>query len=117
MLALSEEKPGIVETLFAKRKLVMAMLSIPVFGMAIAVALILYKKPDNIAVVLGVILFVAVQYILMMYFWFRRLEGLVAKNQEAEEKEAEKPAEVQALVVGGEVLTPEEGRVFPVEDE
>ena len=117
MVTLSDEKPDIVEVLFAKRKFVLAILSVPVLGMAIAAALILYTKPDNIAVALGVILFVAVQYILMMYFWYGRLERLITNRKEEETLIEETPIEVEVISAEGAVLATEEERIFPIKDE
>lgn len=94
----------------------LAMLGVPVIGMAIASLLILYKKPENMVVVLGVILFVAVQYILMMFFWLKRVESLA--NKKTLENQPVKIAESSELVhenTEEPMLLPEEKRIFPIE--
>ena len=97
----------------------MALLGVPVFGMLIAVAVILYTKPDNMIVVFGVILFVAVQYILMMFFFMKRIEAMAEK----EEAERQDESEVVHITPKDEdresekQLDPEEKRVFPVEED
>jgi hypothetical protein len=95
------------------------MLSVPVLGMAIAVALILYKRPANMVVALGVILFVAVQYLLMMFFWFKRLEGLLSKRKQLDDHEEKQHIDQEAIhtIDSSEILLPEEERVFPTTDE
>jgi len=49
--------------------------------MAIAFVLILYKNPDNKLLVLGVIFFIAVQYIITMFFWAKKVEKLAASSK------------------------------------
>ena len=63
---LDKEKESVSEVLQANRSIVLALLGLPVIGMLIAASLILYLKPDNMLVVLGVITFVGIQYIIMM---------------------------------------------------
>jgi large-conductance mechanosensitive channel len=100
------------------RTLILALLGVPVFGMLIAVAVIFYTKPDNMAVVFGVILFVAVQYILIMFFFMKRIEAMVKKEEAALQEEPEETHETPAdedLESEGQ-LVPEEKRVFPVDE-
>jgi len=97
----------------------MALLGVPVFGMLIAVAVILYTKPDNMIVVFGVILFVAVQYILMMFFFMKRIEAM-AEKEEAERQDESEMVHIAPKGEDGESekqLDPEEKRVFPVEED
>ncbi|MCW4014457.1 MAG: hypothetical protein NWF07_15925 [Candidatus Bathyarchaeota archaeon] len=114
---MSDEKLSLADILYKNRSFVLAMLGVPVFGMAIAAGLIIYIKPDNMIVVLGVILFVAVQYIMTMFFWMKRVEKL-AKNKTPEKKEVIETSSAKPIVAEVEgVLEPEEKRVFPVKDE
>lgn len=115
---LSEEKKDIIEVLYQNRKLVLAVLAVPVFGMAIASAIILWKQPDNLITVMAVIFFVAVQYVLMMFFWSKRVE-ILAKKEEEKKHEEKSPSDssVEAFIKGGDVLLPEEERVFPSKKE
>jgi len=97
----------------------MVLLGVPVFGMLIAVALILYKRPDNTAVALGVILFVAVQYILMMFFFMKRVESLAKKRTEeamADKVSIHESIEEIQIVSRIDQLLPEEKRIFDAEE-
>ena len=87
--------------------------------MLIAVAVIFYKKPDNMIVVFGVILFVGVQYILMMFFFMKRIEAMVEKEEAARQMESDDVIETfEAEEIDSEgQLDPEEKRIFPVEEE
>jgi len=116
---LSEEKPSVARVLNSNRSLVMALLGVPVIGMLIAVVLIYIKKPDNMVVVFGVILFIAVQYILMMFFFMKRVEAMVvnegaARKLEKEEKPKPNEGEVEER---DDQLDPEEKRIFPIEED
>jgi len=97
--------------------LVLAILGVPVLGMLIAVGVIYYKKPDNMIVVFGVILFVAVQYILMMFFFMKKIETMVAKEKAIDEADESEPAAQSEEELDNEgQLEPEEKRIFPVEE-
>jgi hypothetical protein len=76
---LSVEKKSLAEILDKNKNLVLIILGFPVLGMAIAFVLIRYKNPDNI-LVLGVIFFVAVQYILVMFLLLKRVENLAKRR-------------------------------------
>ena len=115
---MSEEKQDIIEVLYQNRKLVLVVLAVPVFGMAIASAIILWKQPDNMITVMAVIFFIAVQYVLMMFFWSKRVEILAKKEEE--KKVLEIPPsdqDVEEFTEGEDVLLPEEERMFPSKKE
>jgi len=84
---LTERKPSVSEIMKANRHFIIALLSFPIVGMIIAVVLVLYKRPDNTYVALGVILFLLVQYSLMMYFLIRRLDSLGEKGEDKRPKD------------------------------
>ncbi len=115
---LSETKKTVAEVLNQNRTFVLVMLGVPVFGMAIAFGIILWKQPDNMIKVLAVIFFVAVQYVLMMFFWSKRV-ALLAKKDAAKKLEVESmtDSDSEEDSEGGEVLKPEEERLFPSEKE
>jgi hypothetical protein len=115
---LSEEKPSLAQVLNKNRSLILAILGVPVFGMLIAVAVIFYTKPDNMGVVFGVILFVAVQYILMMFFFMKRIEAMVEKEEAERQGESEEINNTAAAeeIESEDQLDPEEKRIFPVEE-
>jgi uncharacterized membrane protein len=77
---LSKQKPSISQVLAANRGFVIVLLGVPVIGMVIAVVLILYKRPESTILALGVIFFIAVQYIIMMYLFMKRVESLARKK-------------------------------------
>jgi len=79
---LTERKPSVSEIMKANRWFIAALLSLPIFGMIIAAVLILYQRPGNMYVALGVILFLLVQYGLMVYFLIRRLDSLGKKGED-----------------------------------
>ena len=117
MTTVSEEKPSLAQVLHKNRTLVLAILGVPVFGMAIAFVIVLIKKPDNMLITLAVTFFLAVQYILMMFFWTKRVEKMATEEkQDAQGKEEKEPAEVELITNRTEdMLVPEEERVFPEE--
>ncbi len=114
---MSDEKLSLADVLYKNRKLVLAILGVPVLGIVIAAGLIYYLKPDNMVVALGVILFVGIQYIMIMFFWMKRVEKM-AKNPSDETVEQIVKIPVAPITVDPEtVLAPEEKRVLPVEKE
>jgi hypothetical protein len=106
------------QVLNSNRATVAALLGVPVIGMLIAVAVIYIKKPDNMVVVFGVILFVAVQYILMMFFFLKKVEALAEKEDTIRDLETEKKIKPLEDESGerGDQLDPEEKRIFPVDE-
>ena len=106
---MSEEKPSIAQVLKKNRSKVMALLGVPVIGMLIAVVVIYIKKPDNMIVVYGVILFVAVQYILMMFFFMKRVEAMVEKEETTQKLENEEKPETDEDEVEERI-----GRIHPL---
>jgi len=79
---LTDKKPSLSEILNANRRFIIALLSFPIVGMIIAVGLVLYKKPDNMVVALGVIFFLMVQYGLTVYFLIGRLDTLGKRGED-----------------------------------
>ena len=92
-------------------------LGVPVLGMALAFGIIYWKQPDNMIQVLAVIFFLAVQYIVMMYFWAKRVEILAKKDEEKQKTEKLETGDVEEYSKGDKVLKPEEERIFPTEEE
>ena len=104
------------EVLFNNRKFVLALLGVPVLGMLIAAGLIIYKQPSNMYVALGVILFVAMQYIITMFFWMKRVEKMAKKENSGQESIFEKLSVELIDFDTDQVLIPEEKRVFQVDE-
>ena len=117
MTTVSQEKPSLAEILHKNRVFVLAMLGVPVIGMALAFVIVLYKKPDNMLITLAVTFFLAVQYILMMFFWMKRVEKLATQEkQDILDAEEIEPTDVELITDRTEeMLAPEEERVLPAE--
>ena len=115
MTTVSEEKPSLADILHKNRTFVLAMLGVPVIGMAIAFVLVLIKKPDNMLITLAVTFFLAVQYILLMFFWMKRVEKMATekKPNPPETKEIEQSQVEQINNRKENMLAPEEERVLP----
>lgn len=122
---LSEAKKTVAQILHENRTFVLIMLGVPVFGMAVAFGIILWKQPDNMIKVLAVIFFLAVQYILMMFFWSKRVEVLAKKDEEKKLEDSEEHEtgesqdaipEVNEFKQGNNVLKPDEERIFSSEN-
>ena len=127
---MSKEKPSISQVLAANRSIVMVLLGVPVIGMFIAVVLILYKRPDNTVLALGVIFFIAVQYVIMMYLFMKRVEALAKKKTE-QTQSFEKPLitaidkpvpepnkeHIEQPQISKNLFLPEEKRIFDTEKE
>ena len=111
---MSEEKKDIIDVLYENRNLVLVILAVPLFGMAIASVIIYWKQPDNMITVMAVIFFIAVQYVLMMFFWSKRVEILAKKGRDTklQEKTPSDP-DIEEFSERKDVLQPEEERVFP----
>jgi len=125
---MSKEKPSISQVLAANRSFVIVLLGLPVIGMIIAVILILYKRPESTVLALGVIFFIAVQYIIMMYLFIMRVESLARKkNEQAQLIEEPEPEIIDEPIqestaepleqppLNKDQLLPEEQRIFDTE--
>jgi len=58
------------------RNALLAILMLPVLGMAIAIPLIIWKAPNNMMVALGVIVVLIVQYTLLVRWISKRIDQL-----------------------------------------
>ena len=115
---MTEEKKTLAQILYENRTFVLIMLGVPVFGMAIAFGIVLFKQPDNMIKVLAVIFFLAVQYILMMFFWMKRVETLAKREEKMEQNYSDNTdTDVENFTSSEDVLKPEEERIFSVDSE
>jgi uncharacterized membrane protein len=71
------KKPNLAEIIKANRKLILAIVGMPIIGMVIALGLILYKRPDNLLILVAVIFFLIVQYGVLIIYFNKRLEKLI----------------------------------------
>jgi len=58
------------------RRILLAILMLPVIGMAIAIPLIMWKIPERIMVAGGVILFLMVQYLLLVWWIAKKMNKI-----------------------------------------
>jgi hypothetical protein len=79
---LNHEKPKLSEVLSKNRIVVIGILGLPIIGMLIATILLLFKKPENLPIILGVMLFVGIQYIIMIFIFMKRIEQVANKRIE-----------------------------------
>jgi len=59
------------------RSALLAILMLPVFGMAISIPLIIWKAPKNMGVALGVIVVLMAQYTLLVWWISKRIDQLI----------------------------------------
>ena len=79
---LNHEKTKFSEVVNKNRIVVIGILGLPIIGMLIAAILLIYRKPDNLPIILGVMLFVGIQYIIMMFIFMKRIEQVAKKRIE-----------------------------------
>jgi membrane glycosyltransferase len=59
------------------RSALLAILMLPVFGMAISIPLIIWKAPKNMGVALGIIVVLIAQYTLLVWWISKRIDQLI----------------------------------------
>lgn len=59
------------------RSALLAILMLPVFGMAISIPLIIWKAPKNMGVALGIIVVLIAQYTLLVRWISKRIDQLI----------------------------------------
>jgi hypothetical protein len=57
LIILNKEKPQLSDLINANRSFIMVLLCLPVIGMLITAGLIIYKKPENMKLILGILSF------------------------------------------------------------
>ena len=71
-----KDRPDAIDVIKANRRFITALLAMPIFGMVIALVLVLYKKPDNMFTVLAAIFFFMIQYGVLIIYLNGRLDKL-----------------------------------------
>jgi uncharacterized membrane protein len=71
------KKSNFVEIIKANRRLILAILGTPIIGMVIALGLVLYKRPDNLVILVAVIFFLIIQYGVLMIYFNKRIDKLL----------------------------------------
>jgi membrane glycosyltransferase len=59
------------------RSALLAILMLPVFGMAISIPLIIWKAPKNMGVALGIIVVLMAQYAVLVWWISKRIDQLI----------------------------------------
>jgi hypothetical protein len=59
------------------RRILLAILMLPVIGMLIAIPLIMWKAPQSLLVAGGVIAFLLVQYLLLVWWISKKIEQII----------------------------------------
>jgi len=77
---LSEKKPSLTEILQANIRIIIMVMSMPLLGMAIAIGLVIWQRPERLALVVGLILFAMVQYGLTIYILIKRISNMGEKT-------------------------------------
>ncbi len=73
-----EEKLTFKEALRRNRQAFLAVLLLPVFGMAISIPLIIMRAPRNLAVSLSLISILLVQYVVFFLYIKRRIDSFLS---------------------------------------
>jgi hypothetical protein len=74
-----DESNDFTASLKKNRTIILAILMLPVIGMAISIPLIVWRAPSNMVIVLAVIVVLMVQYILLVRWIAKRMDKLTAK--------------------------------------
>ncbi len=73
------ESNDFTASLKKNRTIILAILMLPVIGMAISIPLIVWRAPSNMVIVLAVIVVLMAQYILLVRWIAKRMDKLTAK--------------------------------------
>ncbi len=65
------------DSLRKNRKIVLAVLLLPVVGMVIAIPLIIWRAPKNMMVALGIITILIVQYSLLVFWISKKIDQMI----------------------------------------
>jgi len=74
-----DESSNFRESLKQNRGILLAILMMPVFGMVIAIPLIIWKAPGAVIVAVPIILLIIAQYLLLVY-WISKKIGQVTSS-------------------------------------
>ncbi len=71
------ETPSFKDSLKKNRRIILAILLIPVMGMIVAIPLIILKAPGKMMVALPIIFFLIVQHIILVWWISKRMNKLI----------------------------------------
>jgi len=73
------ESQKIKDSITKNRTILLAILMMPVIGMAVSIPLIIWKKPGSIMVAIPIIGFLIIQYSLLVLWISRKMKKLTIK--------------------------------------
>lgn len=73
------ESSNFKESLRRNRVILLAILMLPVMGMAIAIPLIIWRVPGSVMVAIPIIILLMVQYILLVFWINKKIDQLAAQ--------------------------------------
>jgi len=78
MLKMSESH-DFKDSLRQNRRILLAILMMPVIGMVIAIPLIFWRTPKSVTVVIPIIVFLIIQYSLLVFWISKKMNQLTAE--------------------------------------
>ena len=124
---MSKRKQSLADIVTTYRIIIMALLALPIFGMVVAFAVILYKYPSSHTALI-IIAFVAAMYTAAMVVFMKQLDKIAEiDKQRLESMEKASPvtkaideprakrSTASISLNKGDQLTPEEERIFNIE--
>lgn len=73
------ESSNFKESLRRNRVILLAILMLPVIGMAIAIPLIIWRVPGSVMVAIPIIILLMAQYILLVFWINKKIDQLAAQ--------------------------------------
>jgi hypothetical protein len=74
------ETPNYKESLKQNRVILLAILMLPVVGMAIAIPLIIWRVPGSVMVAIPIIIFLMAQYIILVIWISKKIDQLTTSS-------------------------------------
>lgn len=74
------ETPNFKESLKQNRVILLAILMLPVVGMAIAIPLIIWRVPGSVMVAIPIIIFLMAQYIILVIWISKKINQLTTSS-------------------------------------
>ena len=74
------ETPNFKESLKQNRVILLAILMLPVVGMAIAIPLIIWRVPGSVMVAIPIIIFLMAQYIILVIWISKKIDQLTTSS-------------------------------------
>lgn len=82
-----KKKPTLEDMLKANRLIIVALFIFPIFGMIAGGVLIYMRKPNNMWVALGALMFFFAQYVVILRYFFKSFDKMIEKQEEKNKQE------------------------------